>query len=234
MRTSLTALFAVLILSGCGADTATEEATENAVDASAELAGLLDEYFERNLELSPISATSIGDDRYDAIYANSIGPEHRAARHDLNSEFLGRLEAIDRDALSTQEQYSYDMFKLQRENSLAGEQFPTHLAPMNQFRSATSSFVNLGSGSGLHPFKTVKNYEDFLGRIDGFVVYVDQSIANMKEGVQQGVTQPRVLMDKFVPQVESQLVDVAARDRRSTGKHSVDVVCLGNTGEAAR
>ena len=41
------------------------------------------------------------------------------------------------------------------------------------------------------------------------MVYIDQSIANMKVGAQQGVTQPRVLMQKFVPQVESQLVESA-------------------------
>ncbi|MGI9199829.1 MAG: DUF885 domain-containing protein [Woeseiaceae bacterium] len=209
MKYRFSALFAVFILSACGTETAPEPTANSPVDDSAELASLLDDYFERNLVLSPTSATSIGDDRYDNQYANSIGPEHRAARHELNKEFLARLEAVDRAALSTQEQHSYDMFKLQREMSLASEQYPGHLAPMNQFRSATSSFVNLGSGSGLHPFNTVQNYDDFLGRVDGFVVYVDQAIANMKEGVQQGVTQPKVLMQKYVPQVESQLVDSA-------------------------
>jgi len=209
MTHRLSAVLALFILSACGTETAPETNAETALDDSAELATLLDDYFERNLVLSPTSATSIGDDRYDDKYTNSIGPEHRAARHALNTEFLARLEAVDRAALSTQEQYSYDMFKLQREMSLAGEQYPGHLAPMNQFRSATSSFVNLGSGSGLHPFKTVKNYDDFLGRVDGFVVYVEQAIANMKEGVQQGVTQPKILMQKYLPQVESQLVDSA-------------------------
>ena len=209
MTHRLSAVLALFILSACGTETAPETTAETALDDSAELATLLDDYFERNLVLSPTSATSIGDDRYDDKYTNSIGPEHRAARHALNTEFLARLEAVDRAALSTQEHYSYDMFKLQREMSLAGEQYPGHLAPMNQFRSATSSFVNLGSGSGLHPFKTVKNYDDFLGRVDGFVVYVEQAIANMKEGVQQGVTQPKILMQKYLPQVESQLVDSA-------------------------
>ncbi|MDH3274047.1 MAG: DUF885 domain-containing protein, partial [Gammaproteobacteria bacterium] len=168
---------------------------------------LFDEHFERSLELSPIGATSIGDDRYDDQYANSIGPEHREASRALDEEFLQRILAIDRDGLSQQDKLSYDIFKLNREISLAGKKFPRHLAPMNQFRSATSSFVNLGSGTGIHPFKTVKNYDDFLGRIDGFVVYVDQAIDNMKDGIRQGVTQPKILMAKLVPQLESQLVD---------------------------
>lgn len=192
---------ALLLIAACS--------NEQVPDSSAVFADMLDEYFEHDLALSPVAATSIGDYRYNDQYANSIGPEHRAARHALNVEFLGRLSDIDRAGLNAQDQLSYDMFRIERELSLAGERFPSHLAPMNQFRSATSSFVRLGSGSGLHPFETVQHYDDFLGRIDGFVVYIDQSIENMQEGMQQGITQPQVLMNKFVPQVESQLVDSA-------------------------
>jgi uncharacterized protein (DUF885 family) len=206
MRNKLAAAIAILLLvAACG----TEQAGEQKTDTAAEFAALLEGHFEQNLQLSPISATSIGDYRYNDQYANSIGPEHRSKRHDLNTRFLARLGEIDRDQLSAQDQLSYDMFKLKREISLAGERFPSHLAPMNQFRSATSSFVRLGSGSGLHPFESVKDYDDFLGRVDGFVSYIDQSIDNMKEGVRQGITQPKVLMNKFVPQVQSQLVESA-------------------------
>jgi uncharacterized protein (DUF885 family) len=198
----VTALFVV----ACSNDLSTNSQPV-ADDPTEALNRLVDEPFERSLELSPTSATSIGDDRYDDQYANSIGSEHREASRALDEEFLQRILTIERDGLSQQDKLSYDIFKLKRETSLAGKQFPSHLAPMNQFRSATSSFVNLGSGTGIHPFKTVKNYDDFLSRIDGFVVYVDQAIDNMKEGARQGVTQPKILMAKYVPQLESQLVD---------------------------
>jgi uncharacterized protein (DUF885 family) len=187
----------------------TEQQDEQPTDVSASFAALLDEHFEKNLALYPVFATDIGDYRYNDQYANSIGPEHRAREHELNSEYLARLASIARDDLNTQEQLSYDMFRLRLEMELAGERFPSYLAPMNQFYSATSSFVQLGSGSGLHPFDTVKHYDDFLGRIDGFVVYIDQAIENMREGVRQDITQPRILMQKYLPQVESQLVENA-------------------------
>ncbi|MCH7821126.1 MAG: DUF885 domain-containing protein [Proteobacteria bacterium] len=202
-------LTVALLLASCDSSRLTTEAEPEAIEASATFAELLDEHFERSLELRPLFATQIGDYRYNDRYANSIGPEHRAARRDLNGEFLARLIEIDRDALSRQDRLSYDLFKLKRELSLAAERFPTHLAPMNQFRSATSSFVRLGSGSGQHPFETVKDYDDFLNRIDGFVVYIDQAIENMQEGMQQGITQPKVLILKFLPQIQSQLVDGA-------------------------
>jgi len=48
-----------------------------------------------------------------------------------------------------------------------------------------------------------------LSRIDGFAVYADQALVNMKEGMQQGVIQPRILMAKSLPQIQSQIVDSA-------------------------
>lgn len=204
MRLFLAALLPLaLVLAGCG--------TEQAPDPVETFDAMLDEHFERNLVLNPITATSIGDYRYNDQYANSIGPEHRAAEHALDTEFLARLSKFDKRELDEQQRLSYDMFKLRLEMSLAGEQFLSHLAPFNQFRSATSSFVRLGSGSGIHPFETVQHYDDFLGRIDGFIVYVDQAIENMREGVREGITQPRILMQKYLPQVQSQVV-VAAED----------------------
>lgn len=207
MRVSSLALVAVVFLVACS--------SEPANDVSADFAALLDEHFERSMVLDPVKATSIGMQGYDdqfnyvARNFNSVMPAHRTLQHELDTDFLARLSDIDRDALNAQEQLSYDLFKTKREIGLAGGEFPSHLAPMNQFRSATSYFVRLGSGSGLHPFETVQNYDDFLSRADEFVIYIDQAIANMKEGISQGITQPKVLMQKFLPQVESQLVDDA-------------------------
>ena len=110
---------------------------------------------------------------------------------------------IDREQLEYRDQLSYDLFKIKRELSLEGNQFPSHLQPINQFYSVTNSFVQLGSGNGAHPFKTVKDYEDFLSRADDFSVIIDQIITNMKLGMQQGVTQPRILMQKLVPQIDA-------------------------------
>jgi len=154
-------------------------------------------------------ASSIGDYRFNDQYANSIGPEHRKASHQLDETFLARLLDIDRGQLSRQDRLSYDMFRLNREQSLEGERFPGYLQPINQRLQTLNSFVQLGSGTSIHPFKTTKDYDDWLSRIDGFVVYVDQAITNMQEGVRQGIVQPRVLMVKSLPQIESQIVDSA-------------------------
>jgi len=200
-------LAAVLFVAACGEkhDPATPGTTE--IDAAASLSALLDEYFERNLEMNPLSATFIGDYRYNDRLANSNSPEYRAAEKAMDEEFLRRLLEIDRDKLGYQDQLSYELFKINREQSLEGAQFPFHLQPINQFYSLTSLFVQLGSGASAHPFKTVKDYDDFLSRADQFAINVDQVIRNMRQGMREGIVQPRILMEKLQPQLESQIVD---------------------------
>jgi uncharacterized protein (DUF885 family) len=59
--------------------------------------------------------------------------------------------------------------------------------------------AQLGSGAGAQPFETTKDYENWLKRIDGFVVWSNQAITNMRRGADKGIVQPRVLMERLVP-----------------------------------
>ncbi len=208
---SAAAVAATLLVAACSQEQPALEPAEEAqaADPGDALHALFDEYFERGLELNPVRASAIGDYRYNDRYANSLGPEHIEASRQMTEEFLARLLEIDRDALSRQDQLSYDMFRLDREMDIESDRFPGHLQPINQFYSPMNFFVQLGSGTSVHPFETVKHYDDFLSRIDGFVVYADQAITNMQEGIRQGVVQPRILMAKSLPQIESQIVDSA-------------------------
>jgi len=201
------ALAAVLLVSACSSTDDSAVPDTSASDASATLAALFDEHFERRLEMNPLRATFIGDYRYNDRMANANSPEYRAAAQAMDEEFLRRLLQIDRQQLGYQDQLSYDLFRINREQSLEGNRFPFHLVPVNQFYSLTSMFVQLGSGSSAHPFKTVKDYDDFLSRADQFSINVDQVITNLQKGMREGIVQPRILMAKLVPQLESQNVD---------------------------
>lgn len=208
MKNPVATLFAVVFLVAACGESENQAATEaTPVDATEALSALFEEHFERDLEMNPVRATFIGDYRYNDRLANSNSPEYIAAATAMDEEFLQRLLAIDRSELNVQDQLSFDLFRIKREQSLEGDQFPFHLQPINQFYAITSLFVRLGSGTSAHPFKTVKDYDDFLSRADDFSLIVDQLITNMKEGMRQGVTQPRILMEKLLPQVDSQIVD---------------------------
>ncbi len=198
---------ALLMLAACGGNDETGATIEPGMDAGDALHALFDEHFERGLEMNPIRATFIGDHRYNDRLAHFFSEEYRAAAEAMDREFLERLLEIDREQLGYQDQLSYDIFRLDREESLEGNQFPGYLQPLNQFFNVMNSFVQFGSGASAHPFKTVKDYDDWLSRIDDFVINTDQMMENMRAGMQQGIVQPRILMEKVVPQLESQIID---------------------------
>jgi uncharacterized protein (DUF885 family) len=213
MHRSPTGSFLVALLLAFGVSTASRAETvprpavEAATAESRKLADLVDAYFEEQLKLNPLLATSIGDPRYNDRFEVTISPEWRARDEQLERDYLERIKSIDPTGLSGQDALTYEIFKSAREREIEGFRFPGHLIPLNQFYSVPNSFAQLGSGNGLHPFRTVKDYEDFLKRVNGFVAWTDQAIVNMREGIAKGYTLPKVLVERTLPQLAAQIVE---------------------------
>jgi uncharacterized protein (DUF885 family) len=172
---------------------------------------LVEDYFERWLALNPVNATFTGDARYNHLYLAAFDPAVMSAQRALVRDTEAAMQGLDRGALDAQRQLTWDILARSLENARLGERFPSHQVPLNQFFNFTASFAQMGSGTGLHPFKTVDDYEDFLGRIRGFEAAVDVAIANMRAGADAGVVQPRVLMERVLPQLEAHVVDDPAK-----------------------
>ncbi|MEO9022401.1 MAG: DUF885 domain-containing protein, partial [Ginsengibacter sp.] len=62
------------------------------------------------------------------------------------------------------------------------------------------------SGSGIQPFKTAKDYDNWLARIKGFTTWADSAIGDFRQGMATGVVMPKVLVEKMIPQMESMVV----------------------------
>jgi uncharacterized protein (DUF885 family) len=198
---SATALLASLFLFSCLG------ASRTPAPPSEELANLLRSYHLETEPYFPFTASENGLHQYDNQLANWISPEYRAGLKELCIRYLRQLRSIDRSGLSPQEQLTFDIFEYARERCVEGFDYPWHLMPIDQAGfSLPSTFPVMGAGKGIHPFKTVKNYEDFLGRVSGFVRWIDTAVANMREGMSREITQPKDLMVKVIPQLEAQIV----------------------------
>ncbi len=185
------------------------DAVEAGLDASVALKALVDEYFEENLELNPLFGVFIGDYRYNDRLENSLGKDHRDKSLAMEKQYLDALIEIDPSGLDGQDRLSYEVFKLDRESAIEGARYPSHLVPINQMFSLPNFMPVLGSGKSAQPFATVEDYDNFLIRLDGFVVISDQAIANMREGIEEGIVQPRVVMEKVLPQITTHIVENA-------------------------
>jgi uncharacterized protein (DUF885 family) len=187
-------LFASAVLGACVTHPA-------ARPGDAALASLVDEYFESQLELSPMNATAIGDSRYDDRLDESTSPGFREKALGLQRAFLDRARRIDAATLSPSARITYDIFVSEREHALAGQRFPEELMPFNQMSGLPMELAVYGSGAGPQPFTTARDYQRFLSRVRQFPRWVDGAIALMREGMARGVTVPRPAMSKALAQL---------------------------------
>jgi len=175
----------------------------------ARLNALYAQYWEELLRLNPLQATFQGDSRYNDQLPNFLSADYRAKEHEFNSRWLKTVESVGSDGLTGQDLLSYQIFVRDAKLSLESEQFPTWQQPINQFYNFASTAVQLGSGTGAQPFKTVADYENWRKRAAKIPAIFDQAIANSREGVKHGVIQPKALMAKVVPQLDALIKDNA-------------------------
>ncbi len=178
-----------------------------AADRATELRQLYDEFWEENLKLNPLTATFAGDPRYNAELPNMLSLEYHEQSRAFHQKYLDRARAIGPEGLTGQDQLSFEIFTLNRESALEEFKFPERLLPIDQFYNIANLFAQLGSGAGAQPFATVKDYDDWLKRAARAPVIFEQAIVNMREGMKVGLVQPRVLMEKVLPQLDANIAD---------------------------
>lgn len=183
------------------------KAAQSEQSKAARLNALYEQYWEENLKLNPIQATFQGDPRYNDQLPDFLSADYRKQVHDFNTRWLKTVKDIGPDGLTGQDLLSYEIFVRNAGQSLEGEKFPDWMQPINQFFSIPNFAVQLGSGTGAQPFKTVKDYENWLARGERLPVLFDSAIANMREGMKAGVVQPRALMEKVLPQLDAIIKD---------------------------
>lgn len=179
---------------------------------SAALQRLFEDYFERQMQLNPLIATFIGDHRYDDKLTNNISPEQIKIALDVDRKALAAAQKLAARPLPDADRLSVEIFVYNLRGNLEGEKYPGELIPVSQFQSLPTLMPVLGSGTSAQPFATAADYDRFLARMRDYIVWSDQAIVNMRKGMAQHVTYPRVLMEKVLPQLK----DIIAADPQAS------------------
>ena len=58
-------------------------------------------------------------------------------------------------------------------------------------------------GLSAQPFKTVKDYNDWLSRLDDYIIWLSSAEDRMKEGIVNGYVLPKVINHKVIPQLKT-------------------------------
>jgi uncharacterized protein (DUF885 family) len=204
------AIAATLIgITALPAHAAAPPTTAAAESKAQRLDRLYAEFWEASLKLNPLQATFQGDNRYNDQLPNFLTEASRKEAHDFTVAWLKRVEAVGSDGLNGQDRLSYDIFVKNAKDTLEAERYPNYLMPIDQFTNIAGLAAQLGSGSNAQPFKTVKDYDDWRARGAKLPPIFDQAVLNMREGMRQGVVQPKVLMLKVLPQFDALIADQA-------------------------
>ncbi len=97
-------------------------------DATSDFAALLEEHWEWTLRNSPAFASSLGDHRFDDQWRDESIAAYET-RHDERREFLRRVYAIERTALSDADQLNYELFRRQLQDDVDLYQFGGRMMP---------------------------------------------------------------------------------------------------------
>ncbi len=160
-------------------------------------------YYEEYLSFYPLEATSQGDTRFNNQLPISISKEFIAKEIAFLNRFLNQLNKVDNESLSNDKKVIYDVLKYKLENDKAQFDYNPQLIPFTQFGGLPLDFPLLGSGEGSQPFKTVKDYDNWLERMAIFPLWMDAAIVNFKEGLHKDVVLPKVLVGKMISQMSA-------------------------------
>lgn len=160
---------------------------------------LLDERWQYILRTQPEFATILGDDRYNDRWSDLSLP---AIAADLaeTKRFLDRFAAINTSGLTDQEVLSQVLMIRQLQEELDNAQFENWLMPVDQFGGVQLDPPQLVSQI---PVATVKNFEDYIKRLQTLPAVFEQVTELLREGVGKRLIPPAILLTQAVKQTRA-------------------------------
>lgn len=198
--TALATVAGTLLLSACAGWTTLDAGKPNG--EGERLHALFDAQWQRELKENPVTASLLGDRRYNAEWGPltlaAIEASHQADRADLAA-----AKKIDRAALSAADQLNLDLFIDQLQQRIRAHQFAQYLIPLNQ----RGGIQTLDELAGRLRFTSDQDYADWNARLAKIPTVIDQHIVIMREGMRRGVVPPKVIMERVPAQIAKQQVE---------------------------
>lgn len=163
---------------------------------------LAEDFWDRFLELSPISATLHGDHRWDHRLPDP-GPDGRAKVRALARWVRDAAVAIDVDGLPVEERITRDMLHVVGEVLLEDdEQRIDTLQVVDQVAGPQTLLPQL---TQLQRADTPERLEAFCSRLRAYPAFVTANIDLLREALASGLTAPRIVAQRTIAQLERML-----------------------------
>jgi uncharacterized protein (DUF885 family) len=158
--------------------------------------------WEHTMQVNPTWASTLGDRRWNDQW-DDASPAAAERENKHADEVLQKLAAIPRGELMAADQLNYDLFRKSYEQRSAEHPLGQYLLAMNQ-RDGIQLADELADSLR---FEKLKDYEDWLARIQRFDKYLEQTQETLREGIRRQIVHPKIVMQRVPAQVAKQLVE---------------------------
>jgi uncharacterized protein (DUF885 family) len=173
---------------------------------SAHFHTMLDNYWRGLMELQPLDATQFGDNSMNDQFKNTCTQAYREEVRKFYLGYLDSLKNFNPDDMSEEDALSYKVLKFDADIQLEKGKYDTWKIPFTQMGDATNTLSGnivlamgqYGSGESSQPFRTVKDYDNWLQRVHGYTIWCDSAIQNFRQGIATNYVLPKTLVVKMI------------------------------------
>jgi len=190
-------------LAACQAETPSEEIAATESSPADVMNDIADRYYTWTLDRLPEQAyfAAIDLERHDGMFDNR--PEALARDQAAQDAFLAEVSAIPGDDLVGKPEWiTRALVEQQLRSSVARRVCKEELWNISQMGGWHSGYSQIAM---LQPVDTAERREQALVRWSKFPAFVDQEIANLKSGVEQGYTVPKSVTGRVIAQIDGLL-----------------------------
>lgn len=166
---------------------------------------ITENYFNDKNELNPLDATLNGQEKYNDQLQFEMTDSYRKKQNDFFLNYEKQLAEVDKEKLSEEEKNSFDIIIWEIEVGKQLLKQNANLTPIHQFWGTHLTMAQMAGGESAQPFKTEKDYKNFIKRMNLYSVWLDSAMVYMKKGIKEGVVLPKVLTEKVIPQFEEMI-----------------------------
>jgi len=218
----ISSLILVLTLSACQPDTNTQnlitpQEQPNAGQANSE-SEKANHFFERVYEESvaryPESLTFLGR-KERADQWNDLSNAFSDDSLRLNQAYLKELEnTIDRDALDSATQLSFDLFKQKLENDIEDHQWRLYNYPVNQMFGRHTRVVSLLINQ--HRINDINDAHNYIARLNRIGAHFDQLIDGINERTAANIIPPKFVFPHVIRDSQNIISGVPFTNKTNT------------------
>lgn len=164
------------------------------IDHSAFLKSIIETYTQASKKLDPYSAPYFNLEEDLDKFGDYPSAAYFERAKSIDQQAYTELQKINLDKLQASEWRTYKLFEQNLRLSLESYKYPIRYLSFNQMGNRLSSYLDDSSESlTMFPFDSVKHYEAFIRRSEGFPTYIENQIALLKDGIKEKIVLSKIV-----------------------------------------